>query len=227
MLVPNILFMFLAAAATYAAADPLPLKERAIGFVTRPGTGFVVDGKSFDFVGTNAYWASGLSSGDLESLVSQMNPAGMKVLQIFAWSDNVVTAAEAAGMKLAVPMIGNWGPSISLYIQQIVGSGGTHDTFYSNSRIVNASKNYVSFSPCHRTSKGLTRSVWFTSAQGYGNSYPYNDSDAIDYGTVHMYPWDTPWISQHGDQAKSIGKPVVLKEFGTTNTGSRYNTVKG
>ncbi|KFZ04276.1 hypothetical protein V501_09204 [Pseudogymnoascus sp. VKM F-4519 (FW-2642)] len=53
----------------------------------------------------------------------------------------------------------------------------------------------------------------FASAQGYGNSYPYSCNDAIDYGTVHMYPLGTTWISQHGDQAKSIGKPVVLRSL--------------
>ena len=104
-----------------------------------------------------------------------MNAAGMKVLRIFAWSDNVgsatdsslqywsgstntpnpsafakqidpvVAAAEAAGIKLVVPMIGNWGPSISLYIQQILGSSATHDTFYSNAKIVAAYKKYVNF----------------------------------------------------------------------------------
>lgn len=327
MLCLNIFSVFLAAATAYAAADTTPLEERATGFVTRSGTGFVVDDKAFDFVGTNAYWASGLSSGDLKSLFSQMNSAGMKVLRIFAWSDNVggaqdgslqywsgsnntpnpsafakqmdpiVSAAEVAGIKLVVPMIGNWGPSISLYIQQIVGSGGTHDTFYSNSQIVNAYKKYVNFfvnryksspaifawelmneprctgddnrgksSACNaamitswiQTMSSYIKGIdsqhmvtvgdegWFTSAQGYGNSYPYSGSDgidwvtnlkisSIDYGTVHMYPsgwgqtddWGNMWISQHGDQAKSIGKPVVLEEFGTTNTGSRYNTVNG
>ena len=40
-----------------------------------------------------------------------------------------VTAAEAAGIKLVVPMIGNWGPWISLYIQQILGTSATHDRF--------------------------------------------------------------------------------------------------
>jgi mannan endo-1,4-beta-mannosidase len=103
-----------------------------------------------------------------------MNAAGMKVLRIFAWSDNVggpqdssfqywsgstntpnpsaftahmdpiIAAAEAAGIKLVIPMIINWGPSISLYIQQILGSSATHDTF-SNTAIINAYKKYVSF----------------------------------------------------------------------------------
>jgi mannan endo-1,4-beta-mannosidase len=84
---------------------------------------------------------------------------------------------------------------------------------------------------------------WFTTAQGYGDSYPYSGSigidwdtnlkvSSIDYGT---YPeswgesddWGNTWITQHSDQAKSVGKPVVLEEFGTTDTSTRYNTVNG
>jgi mannan endo-1,4-beta-mannosidase len=87
---------------------------------------------------------------------------------------------------------------------------------------------------------------WFTSAEGYGSSYPYSGSEgidwvtnlklsSIDYGTVHRYPdgwgqtldWGNTWITQHGTQAANVGKPVVLEEFGTTNTGLRYSTVQG
>lgn len=59
--------------------------------------------------------------------------------------DPIVAAAEAAGIKLVLLMIGNCGPSISLYIQQIDGSSATRDTLYSNSQIVNAYKKFVSF----------------------------------------------------------------------------------
>ncbi len=301
------------------------LAKRATGFVSRSGTGFVMDGKPFYFMGTNAYWADGLSSTDLNSLFSQMNSAGMKVLRIFAWSDNVggpedsslqywsgstntpnpsafakqidpvVAAAEAAGIKLVVPMIGNWGPSISLYIQQILGSSATHDTFYSNSNIVAAYKKYVNFfvnryknspaifawelmneprctgddnrgasSACNTamitswvsTMSSYIKSIdsahmvtlgdegWFSTNAGYGSSYDYGGSigidwisnlelSSIDYGTIHLYPsswgqtdaWGSTWIDQHATWAKKIGKPVVLEEFGTTNTGARYNDV--
>jgi mannan endo-1,4-beta-mannosidase len=57
--------------------------------------------------------------------------------------------------------------------------------------------------------------------------------DSIDYGTVHLYPtgwgetdaWGSTWIDQHATWAQKIGKPVVLEEFGTTNTGARYSDV--
>ncbi|KDR77624.1 hypothetical protein GALMADRAFT_155465 [Galerina marginata CBS 339.88] len=307
---------------TSTAAPP-----SSTGFVTRSGTKFMLNGKQFYFTGTNAYWATSLSSTDLDSLFSQMSSAGLKVLRIFGWCDNVgspqntcfqswsgttntpnanafaahmdpiVNAAQAHGIKLVVPMIGNWGPSISLYIQQFLGSSATHDTFYSNTQIINAYKKYINFfvsryknspaifawelmneprctgddnrgasSACNNqlitnwvsTISSYIKSIdsnhmvtvgdegWFTPSQGYGTSYPYSGSigidwvtnlkiSSIDYGTVHLYPdswgqslaWGNTWIQQHGAQASAVGKPVVLEEFGTTNTGSRASTLQG
>lgn len=70
--------------------------------------------------------------------------------------------------------------------------------------------------------------------------YPYSDYEGnhwrqltalpdIDYGTVHMYPqswgdvasvdpvaWGTKWITQHIQDGKRLGKPVVIEEFGLT-----------
>ncbi|KAK4551727.1 hypothetical protein LTR86_010963 [Recurvomyces mirabilis] len=314
-----------ATSATAATKTVTTGAPAASGYVTRSGTGFVLNGKVFRFGGTNAYWATSLSSTDLNSLFSQMKSAGLTVLRIFAWSDNVgsassssfqywsgsnntpnpaafaanmdpiIAAAEAAGIKLVIPMIGNWGPSINLYIQQILGSSAKHDTFFSNAQIIAAYKKYVSFfvnryktspavfawelmneprctgddnrgasSSCNTAMltnwvsqiSSYIKSIdsnhmvtvgdegWFTTAQGYGSSYPYSGSEgidwvsnlklgSIDYGTVHLYPsswgqtdaWGSTWVTQHGDQARKVGKPVVLEEFGTTSTGSRQSTV--
>lgn len=299
------------------------IQERATGFVSRSGTHFVLDGKPFYFVGTNAYWADQLASADLTSLFSQMNSAGLKVLRIFAWSDNVgsaqdsslqywsgstntpnaaafakqidpiVAAAEKAGIKLVIPMIGNWGGSINLYIQQILGSSATHDTFFSNAKIIAAYKKYVNFfvsryksspaifawelmneprctgddnrgqsSSCNTamitswvsTMSAYIKSLdsnhmvtlgdegWFSTNAGYGSSYDYGGAigidwisnlklSSIDYGTVHLYPsswgqtdsWGSTWIDQHATWAKSIGKPVVLEEFGSASSTRTTN----
>ena len=333
MLLSSLFSLFVGAnVVTAAAISSHDLEKRATGFVSRSGTGFVLNGSPFYFVGSNAYWADEISSGDLTSLMSQLRAGGMTVLRIFGWSDNVgsaedssfqywsgstntpnaaafaahmdpiVAAAEAGGVKLVIPMIGNWGPSISLYIQQILGSSATHDTFYSNAQIVAAYKKYVNFfvnryssspaifawelmneprctgddnrgasSACNNalitswisTMSSYIKSIdsahmvtvgdegWFTSAQGYdtssySSSYPYSGTigidwvtnlkiSTIDYGTVHLYPdswgetldWGNTWITQHGSQAAAVGKPVVLEEFGTTNTGARYATING
>jgi hypothetical protein len=53
--------------------------------------------------------------------------------------DPIIAAAEAAGIKLVISMIGNWGPSISLYIQQFLGSSATNDTFKSSTPTRNTS----------------------------------------------------------------------------------------
>lgn len=47
----------------------------------------------------------------------------------------------------------------------------------------------------------------------------------LDFGTVHSYPipwgqssdpqgWGTTWIADHAASQKSIGKPVILEEYG-------------
>lgn len=51
----------------------------------------------------------------------------------------------------------------------------------------------------------------------------------IDYGTVHLYPdhwgktaaWGTQWIRDHVRDAKALGKPVVLEEFGLHDKSAR------
>jgi mannan endo-1,4-beta-mannosidase len=66
--------------------------------------------------------------------------------------------------------------------------------------------------------------------------YPYSNYEGdhwkdylalptIDYGTVHLYPegwgetadpvgWGTKWITNHISDGKSLGKPVVIEEYG-------------
>jgi mannan endo-1,4-beta-mannosidase len=49
--------------------------------------------------------------------------------------------------------------------------------------------------------------------------------DSVDYGTVHVYPqgwgetadpvsWGTQWITQHIEDGRRAGKPVVIEEYG-------------
>ncbi|KAG8739070.1 hypothetical protein FRC12_016438, partial [Ceratobasidium sp. 428] len=58
----------------------------------------------------------------------------------------------------------------------------------------------------------------------------------IDFGTFHSYPevwqfnsnataWGTQWINDHATSQKSIGKPVIIEEFGVkTNRVNTYTT---
>jgi mannan endo-1,4-beta-mannosidase len=51
----------------------------------------------------------------------------------------------------------------------------------------------------------------------------------IDYGTVHLYPdhwekspeWGTDWIREHVRDARKLGKPVVIEEFGLQDKDRR------
>lgn len=51
----------------------------------------------------------------------------------------------------------------------------------------------------------------------------------VDYGTVHLYPdhwqktpeWGAEWIRRHARDARKIGKPVVVEEFGLRDKSKR------
>ena len=49
--------------------------------------------------------------------------------------------------------------------------------------------------------------------------------DAIDFGTLHLYPWDQPaafgskWIAQHARAGARWNKPVMLEEYGWDKEG--------
>jgi len=85
---------------------------------------------------------------------------------------------------------------------------------------------------------------WFQKSSGYstpdggtsGIDWIANlQISSIDYGTVHLYPdswgqtlaWGNTWIANHATAGKAVGKPFVLEEFGTTQTGPRSSTIQG
>ena len=86
---------------------------------------------------------------------------------------------------------------------------------------------------------------WLTPPSGDG-SYAYSGYEGvdfatnlaistIDYGTFHLYPedwgynytWGNEWITQHNLIGKQIGKPVVLEEYGSTDTSGNKRTIAG
>ncbi|KAI4252093.1 MAG: hypothetical protein LQ352_004476 [Teloschistes flavicans] len=96
------------------------------------------------------------------------------------------------------------------------------------------SQHIKSLDPAHMVSLG--DEGWI--AQPYNvpagvNTYPYNgpkginftanlEIPSIDFGTVHMYTdlggetydWGNTYIHEHAEIAKSVGKPVILEEYG-------------
>ena len=51
--------------------------------------------------------------------------------------------------------------------------------------------------------------------------------DAIDFGTLHLYPWNQPesfgskWITQHANAGARWNKPVMLEEYGWLDKSNR------
>ena len=58
--------------------------------------------------------------------------------------DAVVASAKSHGIRLIVPLTNNWSDygGMDVYVSQL-NPGGTHDTFYTDSTIIAAYKNYV------------------------------------------------------------------------------------
>lgn len=56
------------------------------------------------------------------------------------WNDDT-----SAGIKLIVPLVNNWSDygGMDVYVAQIVGSGQTHDLFYTNAKVIAAYKKYI------------------------------------------------------------------------------------
>ncbi|KAL1735553.1 glycoside hydrolase family 5 protein [Schizophyllum commune] len=76
-------------------------------------------------------------------------------------------------------------------------------------------------------------------------SYPYQGGegvdfdanlaiDSIDFGTFHAYPeswgqsdaeaWGTQWIADHATSQETVGKPVIIEEFGVTSNQAEVYT---
>jgi mannan endo-1,4-beta-mannosidase len=70
--------------------------------VTVSGTDFSVDGKDFNFVGTNAYWLPFLNSDDdIRNILANMAKFGVTVVRIWAFND-VATVPDAGSWLLLI-----------------------------------------------------------------------------------------------------------------------------
>ena len=59
--------------------------------------------------------------------------------------DAVVASAKAHGIRLIVSLTNNWSDygGMDVYVSQL-NPGGTHDTFYTNEKVIAAYENYIS-----------------------------------------------------------------------------------
>ncbi|KAJ7679667.1 mannanase [Mycena rosella] len=209
--------------------------------------------------------------------------------------DTVIAAAKAHGLRLIISLTNNWSDygGSDVYAAQLLGSGQSHDVFYTNPTIIAAFKTYVqavvtryvnepgilawelmneprcsgSSTTASSTCNVSTITTWVSTISAFiksidsnhlvglgdegffndpGNSdYMYQGSagidfaanlkvSTIDFGTFHMYPqgwsetntvpWGTQWITDHATTMKSTNKPVILEEFGISNSSTRPST---
>jgi mannan endo-1,4-beta-mannosidase len=184
---------------------------------------------------------------------------------------------------------------MDVYVSQL-NSGGTHDSFYTNTKVQAAYQNYVKgFVTRYVNEPGIlawelaneprcggstgspsascsstTITAWIKSASAFIKSidanhlvavgdegwiystnppsYPYQGNvigidfaanlaiSTIDFGTFHLYPeswgqtanptsFGTQWITDHATMQKAANKPVIMEEFGVTDTqATTYQT---
>ncbi|KAG6911903.1 hypothetical protein DXG01_000150 [Tephrocybe rancida] len=143
------------------------------GFVTTKGSQFELDGKPFYFVGANSYWLPLLTTqADVESTFKQMQAAGVKVLRTWGhnaitsdelpgalesgltyyqvWNSNSTDWALNDGpqglqrLDKVIETAGKYGiKGLELYISYIIGTGQTHDIFYTNPKTIASYQRYM------------------------------------------------------------------------------------
>jgi mannan endo-1,4-beta-mannosidase len=155
-------------AATAAKAPPPD------GFVKRVGANLVLNGKPFNFVGTNNYYLMYSSQTMVDDVMTTAAANGFNVMRTWGWLDQtpkngivfqsfdgtsityndgatglanldyVVAEAGKAGIKLVIPFTGNWGDFGGMD-QYVTWAGGSyHDDFYTNTTIKTWFKAWIS-----------------------------------------------------------------------------------
>ncbi|HEU6439353.1 MAG TPA: cellulase family glycosylhydrolase [Terriglobales bacterium] len=169
----------LLAAALLAAAIVGPAPAAAKGapndnFVKRDGSDLTLNGKQFDFVGTNNYYLMYSSHLMVDSVLNTAAANGFNVMRTWGWLDQTpkngivfqtfdgtsityndtatglanldYTVAQAGklGIKLVIPFTGNWSDFGGID-QYVKWAGGSfHDDFYTNATIKTWYKAWIS-----------------------------------------------------------------------------------
>ena len=151
-------------------------------------------------------------------------------------------AAQAAFKKYIKLIVNRYKKSCAIFAWELSNeprcSGcGQTDTVYNWAKDISA---YIkSLDSSHMVTLG--DEGWLTPPQGDG-SYAYSGYEGVDwvrnlgiptldYGTVHLYPeywgynytWGNTWIQQHNDLGKAAGKPVVIEEYGVSDSSIRQS----
>lgn len=74
------------------APTAVPTTAPSTGFVKTSGTDFVLNGKKFNYVGSNSYWLPMLQNTvDVDYALDKFKESGMKVLRIWGFADYTTT----------------------------------------------------------------------------------------------------------------------------------------
>ncbi len=168
---------------SFDSAKTTPMKT---GFVTRQGTALMLNGRPYEFAGTNNYYLGYKSRSMTDRVLDDAKAAGFDVMRTWgfqdyqnpdgsgsvqqnfegvwyqAWDANlgrpvtnnganglqkldyVIAAASQRNIKLIIPFVNNWN-SFGGMDQYVRWAGGnTHSQFYTDTRIKEWFKSYIS-----------------------------------------------------------------------------------
>jgi mannan endo-1,4-beta-mannosidase len=174
----NLLGLLGAAALAAAIAIPATALAKAPppggDFVRRAGPNLILDGKPFEFVGTNNYYLMYSSKLMVDDVLNTAAANGFTVMRTWGWLDQTpkngivfqtfdgmsisyndgatglanldYTVAQAGklGLKLVIPFTGNWGDFGGMDQYVTWAGGSNHDDFYTNATIKTWYKAWIS-----------------------------------------------------------------------------------
>jgi mannan endo-1,4-beta-mannosidase len=156
---------------------------------------------SYYGITTTAWYTSSAAQSQYQKYIAAVVSRYATSPAVFAWE----LANEPRCEGCATSVITTWVASTSAYIK--------------------------SLDPNHRVTIG---DEGFGLSGGSDTSYPFTSATGldfttnlaiptIDFGTYHLYPsqwgesdsWGASWVQAHATAAASIGKPVILEEYGS------------
>ncbi|KAE8441983.1 hypothetical protein EG329_004109 [Mollisiaceae sp. DMI_Dod_QoI] len=144
-------------------------------------------------------------------------------------------AAQSAYKAYIKTLVSRYSNSTAIFAWELCNEPRCHgcDTSVITNWATDISSYIKSLDPDHMVTLG--DEGWLASADGYGDgSYAYGGGEGVDfaanlkiktldYGVFHLYPdawgynytWGNTWIQQHDAIGATVGKPVILEEYGT------------
>ncbi|KAG2349908.1 glycoside hydrolase family 5 protein [Suillus weaverae] len=212
------LFFSILWASTVAAIPSQTTDKRASSpFVSTSGPGFVVNGSSLKYIGTNAYWLPTLNTNaDIWNTLSNISALGIKVVRLWAFNDVSTIPVNGTWFQLIQngTVTVNNGPNGLQKLDTVIQMAEQHGLYV----ILSLTNNWYPL-PLLNSTVPPVNSTAFDVTPGTNNTLPRNYL-SNNYGGMDLY------VRQFGLQTHDqfYTNPSILASFMnyTTQVVSRY-----